>query len=239
MTNKFVQTAIITCVLLLSAGITPFTQSQTMKITVVEAADTPPLIVIKEVNLDVEKDGSFQNLASLVIEQPSAGDDIFLPTLLNKSKVRLNATYSTSIGNSEEIVIQYFAVEVHKEILAEGDNASTTQFVVGTSPYRFEQPAELTLKPNSSASEVITIPSLTLPEFTTYKFVFLVQYHIFKGDETPQRAYFYQNMSFNLVKNLPEPPYVIIGLFYTLFFMLMALVILGVYGNRRYSNLEK
>ena len=238
MIRKFVQTVLIICVILLSVGITPFLQTQTMKVTVVKADSESPLINIEEVNLEVEKEGEFQILEALIIEQPTTGDEIILPNLLNKSKIRLNATYSTVIGNSEEIVIHDFTVEVHKEILAEGENETTNQFRVGFSTYRNIEPEELILKPNSSISEVITIPSLALPEYTTYKFVFSVQYHIFKGDEISKKSYFDRNMSFELVKSLPEPPYIIIGIFYSLFFILIALVLLGVYGNRKYKDSE-
>ena len=47
-----------------------------------------------------------------------------------------------------------------------------------------------------------------------------------------------KNMSFVLVESLPEPPYAILFVFYALAFVLIAFVILGIYGNRKYKNMD-
>jgi hypothetical protein len=202
----------------------------------VQTQSEPALIEIDQLFLEVEKDGRFRVLDDLIIEQPTTGDERVLPSLLNGSKIRINASYMTIVGNPESIVIHDFVVEAHKEFPAENDNQTVIH--VANSTYNYEAPEDIILPPNSSKSEVLLVPSLTLPEYTSYKFVFSLDYHVYGSPVVAGRRVFYsQNFSFELVESLPEPPYIIIGIFYTLLFVLIAFVLLGVYGNRRYKNL--
>ncbi|MHA2345484.1 MAG: hypothetical protein ACXACP_02070 [Candidatus Hodarchaeales archaeon] len=235
MKRIFIQTSVILLVMLLSLGINPFIPSETMKFRSVSAQTESHNIVIQEVNLEVKKGGKYFILEELVSDEPGTGEELLTPQIVNKSNIRINASYSTLLHNTEKIIIHSFSVEVYEVLTGETDNFTS---VVGSSQYRHTEPAELTLKPNSSKSEVLEINSLLLPTFTTYKFVFYVEYHIFERSLIPERTYFAQNMSFELVENLPEPPYVIVVIFYVLVLALIAFVILGVYGNFKFKDIE-
>jgi len=235
MVRHVIQNTLIISVILLSLGIMPSAPTEMMKLNTIAAQSESPSIIIQQVNLEVEKDGEYYILEELVIEEPTTGEQLRTPQFLNKSSIRINATYSTVIGDSKDIVIHFFAVEVYEVIIGENDNIST---VAGISPYEYNNPEDLVLPPNSSKSEIIDIPSLILPAFGNFKFVFRVQYHILDGDMTPKNAYFAQNMSFELVESLPEPPYAILIVFYMVAFVLIAFVVLGIYGNRKYKDLE-
>jgi hypothetical protein len=220
---------------MLSLGIYPSTQTEIIYVNTVAAQSESPLIVIQQVNLAVEKDGEYLPLDALVIDDPTIDDQLLTPQFLNKSTIRVNATYSTIIGNPESIAIHSFAVDVYKVITGARDNFTAR---AGISQYNYVPPEQFVLPPNSSKSEIIDIDSLVLPTYGFYKFVFLVWYHIFDGSETPKDIYFAHNMSFELVESLPEPPYVILIIFYALAFVLIAFVILGIYGNRKYKDLD-
>ena len=235
MVRYVIQTTIIISVIMLSLGILPSVPTEMMNLNSVTAQSESPLIIIQQVNLEVEKDGVFFILEELELDDPTIGDQLRIPQFLNKSTIRVNATYSTIIGNFEEIVIHFFAIEVYEVITGENDNITVE---AGISPYNYNNPEDLVLPPNSSKSEIVEIPSLILPDFGNYKFVFRVQYHVMDGDQLPKDAYFAQNMSFELVESLPEPPYAILIVFYTLAFVLIAFVILGIYGNRKYKDLD-
>jgi len=236
MVRYIIQTTLIFSVIMLSLGISPSIPTEMMNLNTAAAQSESPLIIIQQVNLEVEKDGKYYILEELIIDDPTIGDQLRIPQFLNKSTIRVNASYSTVIGNSEEIVIHFFAIEVYEVKTGEADNISA---VVGISPYNSQTPEELVLLPNSSKSEIIEIPSLILPTFGSYKFVFRVQYHIMDGNSLPIDTYFAQNMSFELVKSLPEPPYALLIVFYALAFVLIAFVLLGIYGNRRYKILDQ
>ena len=236
MVRFVIQTTIVISVIMLSLGISPSVPTVMMNLNNVAAQSESPLLIIHQVNLEVEKDGVFYILEELVTEEPTTGDLLRTPQFLNKSTVRVNATYSTIIGNSEEIVIHFFAIEVYKVTTGETHNLTT---VAGISPYNHQSPEELVLPPNSSKSEIINIPSLLLPTFGHYKFVFRVQYHIMGSDVLPKDSYFAQNMSFEMVQSLPEPPYAILMVFYGFAFVLIAFIILGIYGNRRYKDSDQ
>ena len=220
---------------MLSLGINPSVQTEIVKVNAVATQSDSPLVVIQQVNLEVEKDGEFFPLEELIIDDPTIDDPDRSPQFLNKSNIRINATYSTVIGNSKSVAIHSFAIDVYEVITGTSDNFTIQ---AGISRYDYDPPEELVLPPNSSKSEIVEIRSLTLPTYGRYKFVFRVQYHIYEGSQTPVEIYFAQNMSFELVESLPEPPYVILILFYSFAFLLIAYVVLGVYGNRKYKDLE-
>ena len=235
MKRIFIQTSVILTIMLLSFSITPLIPSETMKVTGISAQIESPLIVIQEVNLEVKKGSEYFILEELVSDEPRTGEELLTPQIVNKSSLRINASYSTLIGNLEELVIHSFGIEVYEVLTGEADNFTK---IAAYSEYRHETPEELILSPNSSKSEVIEIDSLILPTFTTYKFVFNVEYHIYNSYYASQRAYFNQNMTFELVENLPEPPYLIVIIFYLLVFAFIALVVLGVYGNYKFRDVE-
>jgi hypothetical protein len=222
-------------VIMLSLGILPSTQPKMIQIDVAKAQSESPLIEIQKVNLEVEKNGKYVVLDELVLDEPTTGQTTLTPQLVNNSKLRVNSSYSTIIGNEESIVIHSFAVEVYEVISGQKDNISG---VVGLSLYNPDNPEELILPPNSSKSELIIIPYLALPTYGNYKFVFRVQYHVYGGNRVPVTVNFAQNMTFEFVESFPEPPYVLIILFYTVLVILIAFVSLGIYGSRRYKNLE-
>ncbi|MCK4848604.1 MAG: hypothetical protein KAT16_06250 [Candidatus Heimdallarchaeota archaeon] len=235
MVRYVIQTTLILSVIMLTLGISPTIPTEMMNPNVVAAQSESPLISIQQVNLEVEKDGEFYILEELAIDDPTTADQSRIPRFLNKSTIRVNATYSTIIGNFEEIVIHFFAVEVYLSITGENDNFTVE---AGNSAYNYLPPEELVLPPNSSKSEIVEIPSLILPSFGNFKFVFHVQYHVMGENQLAKDTYFAQNMSFELVETLPEPPYAILIVFYILAFVLIAFVILGIYGSRKYKDLD-
>jgi hypothetical protein len=235
MKRIFVQTSLILTIMLLSFSITPFIPSEKLQVKRISAQTESPLIEIQEVNLEVKIGNEYFILEELVSDEPRTGEELLTPQIVNKSSLRINASYSTLIGNVESLIIRSFAIEVYEVLTGEADNFTMTAAV---SEYRSEAPEDLILSPNSSKSEAIEINSLILPTYTTYKFVFHVEYHIGSNFLAPQRSYFAQNMTFELVENLPEPPYLIIIIFYLLVFALIAFVVLGVYGNFKFKDVE-
>ncbi len=235
MIRKIIKPSIILIVVMLSSGIMPFNQPKMLQIEAARAQSESPLIKIQQVNLEVEKDGTFVTLEKLVPEEPTTGQTTLTPQIVNNSKLRINASYGTVIGNDESIVIHRFSVEVYEVRTGEKDNRTG---VVGESEYNANNPEDLVLPPNSSKSEVVKIPYLALPTYGNYKFAFKVEYHIYEGDRVTKEVYFPQNMSFEFVESLPEPPYVLIFLFYGVFFIFVAFVLLGLYGNRKFKNQE-
>ncbi|UCE13584.1 MAG: hypothetical protein JSV04_00030 [Candidatus Heimdallarchaeota archaeon] len=197
------------------------------------------LIVVDIVNIEVKKQDRFLPLEEFIPETPVTEDfQNPLPQLLNKSSLRINASYSTAFGTSETIVIHQFTLDVYSVITGEDDklnrSAVLSAYYAEGDP-NYEIPL-LILEPNSSKSEALVVPSLELPAVGTYKFVFRVQYHIYEGDTDPRNSYYHQNMTFELVKSYPTPPYIIFYAFLIVSFFLIALVFLGIYGNRKYKS---
>jgi hypothetical protein len=235
MIRKIIRPSIIVFAIMLSLGFLPSTQPEMIQVNAVKAQSESPLIEIQEVNLEVEKDGKFVELEELTLDEPTTGQTTLTPQVVNNSKLRVNVSYSTIIGNEESIVIHSFAVEVYEFRTGEPDNFTKN---AGISEYEKSNPEELVLPPNSSKSEVLQISSLALPTYGNYKFAFKVEYHVYGGDSLASNVYFAKNMSFEFVESLPESPYVLYFLFYTISIVFIAFVALGVYGDRRYKNLE-
>ena len=63
--------------------------------------------------------------------------------------------------------------------------------------------------------------------------------HIHDGDLTEQYSYYHRNITFELVKSYPVPPYIIIYAFFGVFLILLVLVIFGLYGDRKYQQLAQ
>ncbi|PWI48703.1 hypothetical protein CEE45_05695 [Candidatus Heimdallarchaeota archaeon B3_Heim] len=237
MIRKIIRPSIIVFVIMLSLGILPSTQPKMIQLHIAKAQSISPLLEIQQVNLEVEKNGKYQLLEELVLDEPTTGKETLIPQLVNNSKLRVNASYSTIIGNPESIVIHIFAVKVYEVLTGQSANL-TWDSHMGQSRYSEDNPEELILPPNSSKSEVIIIPYLALPTYGNYKFVFTVQYHVYGGETVATEVYFAKNMSFEFVESLPEPPYILYFLFYSVLLVLIAFVTLGVYGTRKYKDLE-
>ncbi|MFX0172202.1 MAG: hypothetical protein ACFE9L_09795 [Candidatus Hodarchaeota archaeon] len=193
------------------------------------------LIIVEKVNLEVKKGNQFVILEELIAEGQNPEEGASFPQLVNRSTIRINATYSTIIGNTESLVIHEFAIDVYEVIIGEAHNFNKT---VGLVEYYSQEPADLILPPNSSKSEDISIDSLELSSYGTYKFVFRVQYHVLQSDGTILTTYFPQNLTFELVKSYPSPPYVIIYAFYFVSAIFIALIAFGIYGSRKYKEIE-
>ncbi len=186
-------------------------------------------LIIQDVRLKVQYKNRFVLLEELIQEGQTAEEARTFPQIENGSTIHVNATYSTVIGKSNSIVIREFSVMVFE---VTNESFSTE---VGVSRYNYNNPEELVLKPNSSKSEFININSLKLPIYTNYKFVFRVQYHIYRGNEAPQDSYYNQNMTFELIKSYPTPPYFLIYAFYAISIIFIALIAVGLYGDRKYK----
>lgn len=193
------------------------------------------LIIVEKVNLEVKKGNQFVILEELIAEGQNPEEGASYPQLVNRSTIRINATYSTILGNDASLIIHEFAIDVYEVISGGADIFNKT---VGLVEYYFQEPADLTLHPNSSKSEAISIDSLELSSLGTYKFVFRLQYHVLHSDGTTLTSYFAQNFTFELVKSYPTPPYVIIYAFYIVCGIFIALIAFGIYGSRKYKEIE-
>lgn len=197
------------------------------------------LLIIDVVNIEAKVQNRFVPLDDLISEALNPEFQEYpLPQLVNKTSLRINASYSTVIGSSVSLVIHHFAVDVYRVISGEKDTLNRT--AVLSLYYNPDDPKlnliEFILEPNSTKSEVVIVPSLDLIRYGIYKFVFRVQYHIYRGDETPVDSFYHQNITFSLIKSYPTPPVVIIYAFIGVLFIFLALVIFGLYGDRKYRE---
>ncbi len=201
--------------------------------------DNTDLLIIDVVNIEAKVQNRFVPLEDLISEAVSPEfQENPLPQLVNKTALRINASYSTVIGRPESLVIHHFAVDVYRVISGEKHTLNSTAYI--SLYYVPENPrlnlVEFILEPNSTKSEATILHSLELPTFDVYKFVFRVQYHINGGDETPVTSFYRQNITFELIKSYPTPPYVIIYIFVGVLSIFLALVVFGLYGDRKYRQ---
>jgi hypothetical protein len=197
------------------------------------------LLAIQMVNIEILYKGKFVQLTELVPETPQSEnfeEQNPLPRLKNNSVMRVNATYSTFMLSSFKIVIWHFSVDVY-EVVSTG--IDTFNGSLGYSEYRYEPPADVILPPNSSKAEVL-IFKLALPSTGTYKFSFraLCQVYSTAAVDDATDVFYHENISFELVRNYESPPYVILYAFYGVVGIFIALVSLGMYGNRKYKDLS-
>jgi len=227
----------------------------TVSLVTVKASPTEPtsneeLLIIDEVNIEAKVNNKFVPLEELISEaiNPEFQDEP-LPQLLNNTALRINASYSTIVGSSEILVIHQFAVDIYRVNPGGVDTLNSTNPVAYY--YHPDDPQintiEFTLGPNSSKCEAVTLestpstppdqrPELVLPEYGIYKFVFRVEYHTFGGNATTRESYYFRNITFELVKSYPTPPYIIIYAFLGGIIVLIVLIIFGLYGDRKYKQ---
>jgi len=234
MKKLFVQATILIVIIAIFIGISTFISPFNIRASPNNNESGTELIVIEKVNLEAKKSNRYVVLEELIAEGQNPEEGTTFPQLVNKSTLRINTTYSTIIGRNESLVIHEFAIDVY-EIVSGGNH--TFIKTVGLVNYYYQSPEDLILQPNSSKSEAVPIDSLELPTLGTYKFVFRVQYHVYQGDELPLDSYFAQNMTFELVKSYPTPPYIIIYAFYFVCIILIIFIILGLYGRRKWGAL--
>ena len=241
---------IILMLIVVSSGTNLTVSLVTVKASPTEPTSNEELLVIDEVNIEAKVDNRFVPLEELISEgiNPEFQDEP-LPQLLNNTALRINASYSTIIGRSETLVIHQFAVDIYKVNPGGGDTLNATNHL--SYYYHPDDPQintiEFILGPNSSKSEAVTLestpstppdqrPELMLPEYGIYKLVFRVEYHALGVNATTQDSYFYRNITFELVKSYPTPPYVIIYAFFGGIIILLVLIIFGLYGDRKYKQ---
>ncbi|MHA1974933.1 MAG: hypothetical protein ACTSW1_18210 [Candidatus Hodarchaeales archaeon] len=198
--------------------------------------DYSNLLVIDSVHLEVKKGNSYVQLEDLIEESQKVQEQNPNPKIVNGSSIRIYSIYSTVIGRSESLVIHHFSVDIYKDLTGESDilNKSYDNII----NYRYQEPEDFVLPPNSTKLEVLEIPSLYLAEVGLYKFVFRVQFHIFEGDELPKDVLYSTNLTFELVEAYPTPPYIIIYSFYFVTFIFVAIVALGLYGDKKYKVVD-
>ncbi|MFX0184392.1 MAG: hypothetical protein ACFE95_15025 [Candidatus Hodarchaeota archaeon] len=234
MKKLFIQATILIIIIAIFSGSFAFVSPFNVRASPNNNESGTKLIVIEKVNLEVKKSNRYVVLEELIAEGQNPEEGTTFPQLVNRTSLRINTTYSTIIGRNESLVIHEFAIDVY-EIISGGNHTFTKN--VGLVTYYYQNPEDLILQPNSSKSEAIYIDSLELPTLGTYKFVFRVQFHIYQGDELPLDSYFAQNMTFELVKSYPTPPYIIIYAFYFVSILLIIFIILGLYGRRKWGAL--
>lgn len=232
MTRGKVQSILLVAIIIISYGINATTQPAKVQalpggMNQQEGRD----IQIQLVNLEVEVGNRFVILEELSSKGLNPEESTIIPLLVNKSAVRVNTSYSTIIGDSRSFVIHEFAVDVYQVRSGEQHTLNRTWTV----DYRFDEPEENVLPPDASKTEVLEIPSLILPTYGTYKFVFRVQYHIFKGDTFARDSTFPTNMTFEFVSGYPTSPVFLLYLFFFVSVIFIALIAIGVYGDRKYQ----
>jgi len=194
------------------------------------------LLEIQQLNIEAWYNRRFVSLEELVEEtivSENFEEQNPLPQILNGTDIRINTTYATLFSRLDTIVVHEFAVDVYQVLSGEEGN----QTIVGGTFYRYQEPEETILLPNSSKAESFTFP-LYLPEYGTYKFVFRVVYHIYDGNEVPEVSFYPRNISFNLVRSYATPPYIILYIFYGVMVAFIAILILGVYGRFKFHEPE-
>ncbi len=194
------------------------------------------LLEIQKLNIEAKYRNRFVSLDELVVETIASEnfeEQNPLPQILNGTEMRINTTYGTFYDRSDSLVIHEFVVDVY---FVQSDEEGNRTIVGGTF-YRYQEPEDTVLLPNSSKAESFSFP-LYLSEYGTYKFVFRAVYHIFKGDELPKETYYPQNISFLLVKSYATPPYIILYIFYGVVIAFIAILALGVYGQFRFKGIE-
>ena len=211
---------------------------------VVKASPTKPrsngdLLVLDEVNIEAMVNKKYVPLEELISEAVSPEfQDNPLPQLLNNTLIHINASYSNALGYSGTLAIHQFAVDIYSVISGEEHKLSHTEVL--SLYYDLadinHDVVEFVLGPNSSKSEDVHFP-LKLMTFGVYKFVFRVQFHIHEGDVSAKTSYYSRNITFELIKSYPVPPYVIIYAFIGGVIIFIALVIFGLYGDRKYQQL--
>ncbi|MFX0122087.1 MAG: hypothetical protein ACFFAE_00485 [Candidatus Hodarchaeota archaeon] len=242
MTKLFVKLKAISLIILLfvviSSGVNRSVSPITVKASPTEPSSNGESLVIDEVNIEAEVNNKFVPLEELISEAVSPEfQDNPLPQLLNNTLLRINASYSTVVGRSEGLAIHQFTVDIYSVISGETHELNLTEplslYYDQTDPNL--DIVEFVLGPNSSKSENVVLP-LKLKTFGVYKFVFRVQYHIHEGDVTEKNSYYHQNITFELVKSYPIPPYIIIYAFFVVLLLFIALIVFGLYGNRKYQH---
>ncbi|MFW9779912.1 MAG: hypothetical protein ACFFE8_13735 [Candidatus Heimdallarchaeota archaeon] len=191
-----------------------------------------PRIQIQLINLAVKVGNRYVLLEKLTSEVLNPEEATIIPQVINGSTIRVNASYTTIIGDNRSLVMHEFAVDVYQVRSGEPDTLNRSWAVV----YRDGEPEELILTPGASKTEVLDIPSFLLPAFGTYKFVFRVKYHTYQGTVLlPRDSIFPRNMTFEFIAGLPPPPEILFYLFFFVSFIFIAFIALGVYGDRRYK----
>ena len=54
--------------------------------------------------------------------------------------------------------------------------------------------------------------------------------------EIPQTVLYESNQTFQLISSLPQPPYVVVGIFYFTFFLFLGMLTIGYLGSRKEKN---
>jgi len=206
-------------------------QSESIPYSLQESSN---LLEVNLLHLEVKKGNTYVQLEDLIEETQKVEEKDPNPKIANGSSVRVQVTYSLPIGRSESLVIRQFSVDIYKDLTGEADQLNKSY--TGISDFRFLNPAEIILPPNSTRSEIVEIPALYLAEIGTYKFVFRVEFHIYEGDELPISSYYPENYTFDLVKGYASPPYIIIYVFYFVSILFIGLIVIGVYGDRKYRE---
>lgn len=238
----FVKTTIILLILAISNSIDHSVSPVTVRASPDNVNSEDSRLVIDVVNIEAKKHGHYVPLEEFISEAPikkTAKEQSSLPQLLNGTYLRVNASYSTIIGNSENLAIHQFTIDFYQ--IVSSRNHTLIRPVPLSLYYNPDDPKlnipELILKPNSSKSELITDLKFEAKELGIYKFVFRVQYHIYEGDVTPLNSYYHENITFELVGSYPTPPYIIIYAFFIVLFIFIAWVVLGIYGDRKYRQI--
>lgn len=229
----------ITGTIILVIILTGFTNTSTSTATITmpkRVSSGSDLLNIQIVNIEIFYKNKFVPLGELIpesVQSEHLQDQDTLPRLKNNSLMRINASYSTFQKSQYDIVIWHFSIEVY-EVVSKGYD--TFNGSLGASSYRGEEPPEVVLPPNSSKAELIYF-KLKLPSSGTYKFSFRALASIRDGIEDPVDVFYFENISFNLVRFYEDNPDIILYLFFGVTVMFIAIIGLGIYGNRKYKDI--
>ena len=239
MAKLFVKTMILISIIAISSGLHHSVSSVAVRASLDNINSNEELLVLDALNIEAKKKNRFLPLEEFISEAPIAEfQENPLPQLLNRTSLRINASYSTVIGRSESLVIHQFTIDFYQINSPKNHTlirpVPLSLYYIPDNP-RYDIP-ELILGSNSSKSEFFSDIKFESEEFGIYKFVFRVQYHVYGQEETTLNSYYYRNITFELVKSYPSPPYIILYAFFSVFFIFLIWVVLGIYGDRKYHQ---
>ncbi|MFX1504624.1 MAG: hypothetical protein ACFFDC_00775 [Promethearchaeota archaeon] len=229
---------IILLLVVILSGTNPSVSPVVVKALPTQSNSNGDILIFDEVNIEAMVNKKYVPLEDLISEAVSPEfQDNPLPQLLNNTLIHINASYSNALGHSGKLAIHQFAVDIYSVISGEEHELNYTEILslyYDQADLNYDV-VEFILYPNSSKSEDVYFP-LTLMTFGVYKFVFRVQYHIYEGDVSAKTSYYSRNITFELIRSYPVPPYVIIYAFIGVVIIFIALVIFGLYGDRKYKQ---
>ena len=227
---KHLQTCLILFLITITSMTYPFTNDNTQLIckSSGKVASDDYKLGIDRLSLEIEVDGQYVNIEDTI---PVDGK---LPQIVNGSSLKINATV-TNTNYVDELVYRGFYIDVYSIVVGEQHPRNGTYSI----EYRYHDPIDVVLPIRGSKTEITTIEDFILPVYGDYKFVFRTEYHIHNGDEIPITVLYEFNQTFQLIASRPQPPYVVVGVFYFTLILFIGMISIGLLGSRKEKSLVR